>query len=99
MKKRKTKMRATSIEAFFYILENLIGKRQEQVFKVIKGIQPCSNLMISKKSNLPINCITGRVKELRDFGIVRCYKKDICPETKMRVNYWIIPAWMKDVLM
>ncbi len=86
------------MEAFFYILENL-GERQEQVFIAIKNIQPCSNLMISKKLNLPINCVTGRVKELRDLAMVRFYKKDICPETKMNVTYWIIPAWMKDVLV
>ncbi len=86
------------MEAFYYILETL-GERQEQVFKTIKEIQPCSNLMISKKLNLPINCVTGRVKELRDFAVVRFYKKDICPETRMKVTYWIIPAWMKDVLL
>ncbi len=45
-KKKKTKMRATSMEAFFYILENL-AERRLQVFKAIKEIgKPCSNFMI-----------------------------------------------------
>lgn len=98
MKKKKTKMRATSMEAYFSILENL-GERQMEVFKAIKEIQPCYNLQISKNLHLPINSITGRVKELRDFGMVRFYKKEICPETGRKVDCWIIPAWMKDVLL
>ena len=91
-------MRATSIEAFFYILENL-GERQLQVFLAVKEIQPCYNLKISKHLHLPINCITGRMRELKDLSMVRLYKKEICPETNMKVEFWIIPAWMKDVLI
>lgn len=98
MKKRKNKMRATSIESFMLILEN-IGERQTQVLKAIKKLQPCSNLMISQYLRLPINSITPRVKELRDFGIVRMRYVDICPETKRKVTYWFIPNWMNEVLL
>ena len=96
--KKKTKMRATSMDAFYSILENL-GERQMEVFKTIKEIQPCYNLQISKHLNIPINCVTGRVKELRDFAMVRFYKKEVCSETGRTVDCWIIPAWMKDVML
>jgi len=95
----KTKMRATSMEAFVSILEKLPECRLK-VFKAMKQInKPCSNYMLSQYLDLPINRITGRTKELRELGMVRFHHNEICPETKANVGYWIIPAWMKDVLL
>ena len=85
----KTQMRDTSILAWYQILENL-GERQVKVYKAIKDLKFCSNTMISQHLNLPINCITGRVNELRKYNVVRMYKKDICPITKKRVIFWSI---------
>ena len=97
-KKYKTKMRATSIEAFCHILEHLCESRMK-VFKAIKKIQPCYNLQIAKHLNIPINCVTGRVKELRDLGMVRFYKKVICEETGEKADCWIVPAWMMGLMV
>jgi len=69
------------------ILEKL-SKRRMEVYSIIAHIGPCSNLQVSKCLNLPINCITGRVKELRDIGVVVEDKRAICPETKQMVSYW-----------
>jgi len=98
MKKKKTKMRATSIESFYHILEDL-GKRQIQVLEGFREIQPCSNLMLSKHLGLPINSITGRCKELRNCGIVMLDKTDICEFTKRRVSLWRIKKWLQEVMI
>ena len=95
---KKTKMRATSMESFAFILENL-GERQTLVLKTIKKLQPCSNLMISKELHLPINCVTGRRLELQKVGLVRKYDVRKCPYTKRNVIYWQIPLWMSDALV
>ena len=94
----KTKMRATSLVAFTDILEN-IGERQMQVLKCFREIQPATNLMIARKLNLPINCITGRCKELRDYGIVVYDKVDVCEFTKRRVTYWRIKKWLQEIMI
>ena len=94
----KTKMRATSLQSFMFILEN-IGERQMEVFKALKEIQPASNLMISKHLHLPINCITGRRLELQKFGLVRKESERECPYTHKKVVYWIIPNWMMEVMI
>ena len=93
----KTKMRATSVESFYFILTN-IGERQMQVFKALKEIQPASNLMISKYLKLPINCVTGRRLELQKWGLIRKGFEKECPYTHRKVIYWIIPKWMIEIM-
>lgn len=98
-KKYKTKMRSTSIEAFVSILEKL-PKCRMKVFKAMKKInKPCSNYMISKHLNWPINRITGRTNELRKLGMVVFHHKEICQETKAKVDYWVIPAWQREIMV
>ena len=82
MKKKKCKVRPTSILAYAEVLEDL-GERQAEVYRVIRdfGDRGCNNKMIARKMNIPINSVTGRVNELRKMGIVLHYKKDICPVT------------------
>lgn len=96
--RKKTKMRATSLLAFSEILENL-GERQMQVLQAFREIQPCSNLMLSKHIGLPINCITPRVKELRDYKIVLMDKVDVCKYTKRKVTYWRIKKWLQEIMI
>ena len=84
---KKYNVRETSILAYCEVLENL-GERQQEVYKSIKELKSCSNSMISKYLNLPINCITGRVNELRKRGVVMQSKKDTCPITGKKVLFW-----------
>lgn len=62
-------IRQTSLEAYDEILETL-GDRQIEVYCVILDYPGICNKEISEHLLLPINCITGRVKELRDLGWV-----------------------------
>ncbi len=91
-KKYKTKILATSLLAYADILETL-GERQIQVFRKLRELKFASNFQLSKALNLPVNRITPRIKEMRDWGIVMFYKKDICPETKKLVIYWKPRNW------
>lgn len=90
-KKKKHKTSDTSLLAYAEVLENL-GERQEQVFEVIRRLRSCNNLMIQKELGLPINSITPRVNELRELGVVRLHKRDICPYTGRKVKFWK-PLW------
>lgn len=90
--KRKHKIKPTSLLAYSQILEEL-GERQTQVFRTLRKLRFASNFQIAKELKMPINSITPRIHELRRWGIVRQYKKDICPETKRLVLYWKPLNW------
>ena len=53
----------------YHTLDN-IATRQKQVLDVIKHHEPIHNRKIANKLKLPINSVTGRVKELRNLGLV-----------------------------
>jgi DNA-binding MarR family transcriptional regulator len=89
-------IRATSLLAYQEVLLSL-GERQIQVLKAIKEIQPCNNLMLSKKLNLPINSITPRCQELRKKGLVRYAFKQECPITKRMSMFYEIKKWIQDL--
>jgi predicted transcriptional regulator len=91
-KKFKTKMRDTSLLAYADVIETL-GERQIQVFRKLRELKFASNFQLSKELGLPVNRITPRIKEMRDWGIVMFYKKEICPETKKLVIYWKPRNW------
>jgi predicted transcriptional regulator len=91
-------MRATSIIAFYSILSEL-SKREKEVLLALKSIQPANNLMLGNYLNLPVNSITGRMKSLRDKGIVIYSHTSACPFTKETTRYFIIKSYLKDVLV
>ena len=62
-------MQGTSLYAYNDILDSL-GERQSKVLKVIIKQGPISNREIMQELNLPINCITGRTRELVKAGYV-----------------------------
>ena len=59
----------TSLQAFSEIWPDL-GDRQRRVFEAIHILGACCNQRIADYLNWPINCVCGRVKELRDKGLV-----------------------------
>lgn len=58
----------TNRNAAYHSLE--LGKRQAEVLAVIRDRPGVSNADISLLLNIPINRVTGRVKELRDMDKV-----------------------------
>lgn len=62
-------MRQTSLIAYKYLQES-IGEKQFKVYSAIKKLGGATNSQISDFLGWPINCVTGRVKELCDQGVV-----------------------------
>jgi Mn-dependent DtxR family transcriptional regulator len=87
MVKKKHRIRDTSLEAYYEVLEDLEG-RQREVYAALRELGPANNTMIANKLNLPINSITPRIHELRALGLVIFYKKDKCPYTSKKTIFW-----------
>ena len=87
MKKPKHKTAITSIIAYYRIIETL-SERRRQIYKAIYDLDSCSNTMIAEHLKIPINCVTGRVFELRKFHVVMLDKRAECPITEEFVNFW-----------
>ena len=95
-KNRKAKRRgvqSTSIESYYKFSEAELGKRQKQVFDCLKLNGPLSNREIAMKLGLPINCITGRMKELRDTGSVTDAGTKYDDKTNREVFAWTVIKW------
>lgn len=83
----KTKVQQTSLKAYTEIYEQL-GERQQQVYATLKKYGNLNNKEISAFLHVPINCITPRIKELRDKGLVEQKGTKICPKSLKVVNVW-----------
>lgn len=59
----------TSREAYQSIKEKL-GTKQEIVYEALKTLSQASNEEIADHLGWPINRVTGRMTELRNFGLV-----------------------------
>lgn len=80
----------TSLLAYKDIQKN-IGERQLQVYNSIKHLKFATIRMISKDLNLPVNCITGRLNELRNkFKLVGYAYTDVCPLGHKKAMWWKI---------
>ena len=65
-----SQMLDTSLEAYESIKKSL-GNRQKKVLELFeKQPVPLCNALISNLLYWPINCVTGRVKELREIGLL-----------------------------
>lgn len=80
----------TSLEAFFEINADELGLGQRQliVYSALLYLKSASNAMIGKHLRLPINCITPRIFELREKGLVEEDKKAMCKVTNRNVIFW-----------
>lgn len=78
----------TSLEAYAQILPEL-GYRQLEVYNALRRLRYATNTMISKVLGIPINCVTGRIYELRnDKKLVGFAFKSKCEITGKNANYW-----------
>ncbi len=77
----------TSKEAYTLIQDEL-GERQLTVLNALAYLKTANNNQLSHYLGLPINCITGRIKELRDKWLVefRYEKEDVL--TGKKTNVW-----------
>ena len=92
-KKKINPVRATSLMAYAEVLEKL-GERQVEVLKCLNsfvdmwGKCSATNMMIADKLDWSINRVTPRIYELRQYGLVKEHKTDICEITGRTAIYW-----------
>ncbi len=78
----------TSLLAYSDIKKKL-GNKQRIVRDAIGELGIANNQMIAEYLNWPINCVTGRVKELRDKGFVTTERIDK-NQFGRRVLFWCL---------
>ena len=81
-------MHKNSIDTYLDIIDHLQPMRKH-IFRAIQAAGPINNRGLKDLLNIDINRITGRVKELRDLGVVieAFSRKD--PVTKRTTAYWM----------
>jgi Mn-dependent DtxR family transcriptional regulator len=84
-------MHTNSIQTYNILkAEGKLSPKREKVYKAIKFMGKCTNKMIAKFLNVPINEVTGRVKELTEAGKVKEAGKINCPLTNKPNALWQI---------
>lgn len=84
-----TEMLDTSLEAYESIRSKL-NTKQSRVEAVLKKSYPFAmcNYQIASELNWPINCVTGRIKELRKKKLVVGAGKRPGPPQGRSVHFW-----------
>ena len=91
-------IQTTSIISYLANLEK-INQRQKECLIALKKIQPANNLMLSQFTRLPINCVCGRMKELRDKKLVRLHHVGACPISHEQTRFYSIVSYVNDILV
>ena len=83
-------MNEKSIKSYSELAEdNKLTKRQVQVLQILHSeLGFATNRMIARKLGWDINRVTGRVKELREKGLVEYAGDFQDKETNRTVNLW-----------
>lgn len=86
----------TSKQALEAIRPELKGRRKE-VLLAIKELGEANNLQIAEHLDLPINCVTGRVTELHNYGYIEVafVAKG---STGNSMKYWALSANQDDAI-
>lgn len=84
----KTFIQTTSLQAYSSIKNELVGKRKK-VLEQLYYMTSASNTELAEALDWPINCVTPRVKELRERYLVRELCKRKCSVTNQTVIEWI----------
>lgn len=87
-KKRKKGVSDTSKEAYLSFSEEMLGTRQLAVFSKLRDDGPLSIREIAEGLKVPEHCVTGRLMEVREMGVVDCAGEKIDEVTGYRVKVW-----------
>ena len=77
----------TSLQAYVNLIPRL-GARRAAVYEVLKRCGAMTNAETSRLLGLPINCITGRTRELVKAGLVEKKITDTCSVTGNTAIRW-----------
>lgn len=90
LSKKKANLQWTSLAAYDLISKELT-ERQLLIYNCLRNNGPSSNRDLSVSLRKPINTITGRVKELREKGLVVQVNTKVDPITNVTVFVWGLP--------
>ncbi len=78
----------TSLESYYAFSKKDLGARQLAVFEKIETCGPLSLRELSEGLHWPEHCVTGRLMEVREMGVVDCAGDKIDEVTHKRVKLW-----------
>jgi len=81
-------MISVTSETSFQEIRDSLGQKQFQILNYLALLGHATNNEISKQYGIPINCVTPRIKELREMGIVTQVSKRPCKVTGRRAMVW-----------
>ncbi len=82
-------MSQTSLEAYQRLKdEGALGKRQSQVWAMLRSVGPCNNRELAEAMEWSINRVTGRINELDSYGFVRLVDIRVDPKTDRSAKVW-----------
>jgi len=81
-------MQQTSLSAYESIAYSVLGHRQKVLLLCLMNDGPANNRVLSARTRLPINCVTPRVKELRESGFVREHSRRVDVVTGRSAIVW-----------
>lgn len=84
----KTAVRDTSIAAYRTDVRPTLSERQKTVYELLEHEINLTNSEIAARLDWPINCVTPRVYELRDMGLVIEDGKRHCRVTGRTAYAW-----------
>lgn len=88
----KTRMRETSLRAYYDIVLPTLSKRQQQVIDIFFKFPDFnfSNRELAEELSWDVNRVTPRTFELREQGVLTESRKRFCKITGQRVWAWKI---------
>ena len=78
----------TSLKAYFEEVKPTLGKRQKVVLEAFKCKENFTNTELADFLQWPINCLTPRVFELREKGLLEEIKRRSCKVTGRTAIAW-----------
>lgn len=80
-------VRGTTREAYKKLSD--LGKRQQEVFNILKRIEPATDRDISNETDMDIRSINARRGELERYGFIAEHGTKIDPATNRRAITWV----------
>jgi predicted transcriptional regulator len=87
-RKKKKGVADTSMESFYSFTPEQLGARQLKVFEALRDNGPLSIREIAETLHWPEHCITGRLMEVREMGVVDYVTDKMDEVTNQRVSLW-----------
>ena len=76
----------------FKLLQKDLGRNQQAVFKQIKRLKKAALFEVTESLGWPINCVSGRITELKTQGKIKEVGTKFNPVTRRTVTVYEIAA-------